>query len=96
MLRVVAFKENNYCFKKREKGATLWTPLDPQPSDDKIVTLSRYYATNKTMPGFKKRFRISLEKLKCHLVMPLFMSIKVPIPNKQFHMETIKTLIRCT
>ena len=55
MLRVVAFKENNYCFKKREKGETLWIPLDPQPSDDRIVTLSRYYATNKTDHGFKKK-----------------------------------------
>lgn len=43
------------CFVKKhiQQGRTIWLPLEPQPTQ--IVTLSRYYATSRANPNFKKR-----------------------------------------
>ena len=55
MLRHIEKKGDNYCYKIREKKVVKWIPFDPQPDDSQIVTLSRYYARNKTNPDFHKR-----------------------------------------
>ena len=46
------FKNGQYCVKKRNQGKVTWVPLEPQP--EKIVVLSKYYATHKENPGFQK------------------------------------------
>ena len=41
--------------KRERKKQVKWIPFDPQPPESSIVTLSRYYATNKTNPEFQKK-----------------------------------------
>ncbi|KAL3861920.1 hypothetical protein ACJMK2_007932 [Sinanodonta woodiana] len=48
-------KNKKYCLKKSCKGQVYWVSLEPQPAEDSIVILSRYYAALKTDPTFKKR-----------------------------------------
>ena len=45
-------KQGQYCVKKRCKGKTIWVPFEPQP--ERVVVLSKYYATLKENPKFKK------------------------------------------
>lgn len=47
-------KNGKYCVRKRNNGKTAWLPLEPQPSDEKIVIISKYYATLKENPSFQK------------------------------------------
>ena len=54
-LRHVELKNNQYCTKVRRQKKVVWVPLDPQPSDENIVTVSRYYATHGTDPSFEKK-----------------------------------------
>ena len=48
-------KIKSTALKKRRKGQIYWESLEPQPAEDSIVVLSRYYATLKRDPTFKKR-----------------------------------------
>ena len=45
-------KQRQYCVKKRCKGKISWVPLEPQP--ERVVVLSKYHATLKENPKFKK------------------------------------------
>ena len=51
----VEHKNQKYCLEKRRKSKVYWESLEPQPAEDSIVVLSRYYATLKRDPTFKKR-----------------------------------------
>jgi len=61
-LRNVEVKNNKYCIKRRVKGQVTWEELYPQPDDDTVVILSRYYATLKSDPDFKKRVSYFVKK----------------------------------
>ena len=47
-------KNGKYSVKKRSDGKTLWIPVEPQPTDENLLTLSKYYATLKENPTFQK------------------------------------------
>ena len=61
-LRHVELKNNQYCTKVRRQKKVVWVPLDPQPSDENIVTVSRYYATHGTDPSFEKKVSYFVRK----------------------------------
>ena len=55
-LTYVERKDGKYCIRRRRKGsAASWEPLDPQPEEECVLIVSRYYATLKRDPNFKKR-----------------------------------------
>ena len=56
LLTYVERKDGKYCIRRRRKGgASTWEPLDPQPEEERVLIVSRYYATLKRDPNFKKR-----------------------------------------
>ena len=44
-----------FCNEKKIKGKYEYVPLNPQPSDDKILHLHRYYTNLKIAKQYKKR-----------------------------------------
>ena len=54
-LRHVELKNKQYSTKMRRPKKVIWVPLDPQPEDQNVVTISRYYAISKIDPTFEKR-----------------------------------------
>ena len=61
-------KQGKYCTRKMINKKYTWVPMEPQPSDDKIITMSKYYATLKESPSFQKHvtyvFKAADETLK--------------------------------
>ena len=55
-LTYVELKDGKYCIRRRKKGCpSSWEPLDPQQDEANVLIISRYYATLKDDPNFKKR-----------------------------------------
>ena len=54
-LRFICMKDGQYCIEKQVKGKKTFIPLNPQPIQDTIVTLSRYYTPLKRDKMYKKR-----------------------------------------
>ena len=61
-------KQRKYCTRKMINKKYTWVPMKPQPSDDKVITMSKYYATLKESPSFQKHvtyvFKAADETLK--------------------------------
>ena len=66
-LTVVESKNSVYCVKKQENGKKTWKVLSPQPSEDNIIIMNRYYATLKRSPHFKKRVTFFVSQQNEHL-----------------------------
>ncbi len=47
----IELKNGEYCTMKKKE----WVPLEPQPHDEDVVIMRRYYATLKRKPDYKKR-----------------------------------------
>ena len=47
--------DNLYCIEKKAKGKKVYEPLQPQPTDNDILTIHRYYAFLKADNTYKKR-----------------------------------------
>ena len=47
-------KSGKYCLRKQCNCKTAQLPLEPQPTDEKVVVLYKYYATLKENPQFQK------------------------------------------
>ena len=43
-----------YCFEKKNKGKKVYESLQPQPTDNEILTIHRYYAFLKADDTYKK------------------------------------------
>lgn len=54
-LRYTCIKNDQYCVEKQVKGKKTFVPLIPQPYQDSLVTLTRYYTPLKRQNNFKKR-----------------------------------------
>ena len=66
-LRHVELKNSQYSTKVRRQGKVHWVPLDPQPADENVVTISRYYATSTTDPNFEKKVSYFVRKTDASL-----------------------------
>lgn len=53
-LRYIKKDKENYCVKKVKSKTVTWVPLEPQPDDDDIVILHKYYTTLKRSPDYSK------------------------------------------
>ena len=61
-VRHVELKNSQYSTKVRRQGKVHWQPLDPQPANEDVVTISRYYATSTTDPNFEKKVSYFVRK----------------------------------
>ena len=53
-----------YCFEKKTKGKLHYVPLNPQPTDDELLHLHRYYAYLKEDNKKKKKTRNKAKERK--------------------------------
>ena len=51
----VFVNDNQYCIEKVMNKKRIYTPVDPQPSEDVLLELQRNYATLKVSNGYKRR-----------------------------------------
>ena len=52
---IVKKKKEGYYFKRKKKGGYYYEPLNPQPQDNELVQLHRYYAKLKKDTNYQKR-----------------------------------------
>ena len=55
--KIVKRRDQNdlYCFENKSKGKFYYTPLNPQPSENEVLHLHRYYAYLKENNNYRKR-----------------------------------------
>jgi hypothetical protein len=54
-LTVIFYKDGQYCKKRQIQRKTVYEPMSPQPSENEIVVVHRYYTTLKADKNYKKK-----------------------------------------
>ena len=54
-LKKIVWKNGAYCNERKVKGKYEYVPLNPQPADNELLLLHRYYMLLKTDKNYKKR-----------------------------------------
>ena len=55
LLKKVFWKNGKYCTELQENKQRRYLPLEPQPKENQLLGIQRYYATLKSCPFYKKR-----------------------------------------
>jgi len=54
-----------YCSERVVDGRRTYVPYDPQPDDSSVISLVRYYTTQKDNPGYRKRVTWTTSNVSC-------------------------------
>ena len=54
-MKKIVWKNGAYCNERKVKGKYEYVPLNPQPADNELLLLHRYYTSLKTDKNYKKR-----------------------------------------
>ena len=54
-LKFVNLREGRYCSLKRQSGTKVYEEIEPQPSEENLVIMTRYYTTLKPDDNYKRR-----------------------------------------
>jgi len=68
-----------YCFERVCSGARSYVAYDPQPTEDSVVTLCRYYSAQKGYDSFKRRVSWLQKTSHCSAIVALVEYIGEPL-----------------